>query len=85
MILFNHLQIATLNSLAYKGVTKRGLQKKLDKRIEENVALFDKLDDMVDQAKAKIDFDKLNAQYGKEAEALVSIHSFHSHFRDLVL
>ncbi|RYE33599.1 MAG: hypothetical protein EOP48_30700, partial [Sphingobacteriales bacterium] len=32
--------IASLNALAYKGITKKGLQKKLDKRTQQNVNLI---------------------------------------------
>ncbi len=53
-------RLATLNALAYKGVTKKSLQKKLDQRSTANVELFNKLDSQIDDVVKSIDFDILH-------------------------
>ena len=60
-------KIATLNSLAYKSVTKRGLQKKLDQRAQANSDLFAKLEKTVEDITTKMDFDALKNKYSIES------------------
>ena len=40
---FSNLSIAKLNDMAYKGVRKLGLQKKLDERAIKNKEYYEKL------------------------------------------
>jgi von Willebrand factor type A domain len=64
-------KIAALNAVAYsRQISKRGLRKKMDERLQANVALMDRLEDMVDRAVQKIDFDALERRYsaGEVAE-----------------
>ncbi|KAJ3427699.1 inter-alpha-trypsin inhibitor heavy chain family member [Anaeramoeba flamelloides] len=61
-------QIATLNSLAYRGITKNRLKKKLDKRVQSNVDLFEKIDKTVETIVSKIDFDKLKEREKENIE-----------------
>src|SRR5690606_29951303 len=56
-------KIATINSLAYKGITKKSLQKKLDKRVQENVNLYKKFDKFIEKAVQSLNFDQLRAKY----------------------
>jgi hypothetical protein len=65
-------KIATLNSLAYKSITKRGLKKKLDQRTQTNASLFENLEKMVESAVAQMDFDELKNQYGTNADQIGS-------------
>jgi len=52
-------KIATLNNMAFKNIKKSGIKKALDKRIQNNVNLFDKIDINVEKAIKTIDFEKL--------------------------
>jgi hypothetical protein len=44
-------------------VTKKALQKKLNERAEKNAALFEKLEDQIDEAIARIDFAALERDH----------------------
>lgn len=68
----NNDKLATLNSLAYKNITKRGLQKKLNKRVETNVQLFNDLEKKVKEATKSIDFNELNDKYNDLIEQVGS-------------
>lgn len=57
----DNLLIAQLNDVAYKAIRKQGLQKKLDERAIKNDEFFKKLDAQLDEAHAKINFDKVTA------------------------
>jgi hypothetical protein len=54
--------IATFTALAYRKVTKKGLLKKLDQRVEKNVKMYEELEDKIEQAVASVDFDALEAR-----------------------
>jgi len=52
-------QIAKLNDLAYKGVKKRGMQKKLDERALKNEQFYKKLTKQVKDVTKEFKFDSL--------------------------
>lgn len=56
-------QLAQLNDLAYKGLQKRGLQKKLDDRALKNQEYYRKLDEQVEQATKSFDFGRLREEH----------------------
>jgi hypothetical protein len=56
-------KIATLTSLAYKNITKKSIQKKLDKRVENNVVLFSNMDEKVSQLVEKMNFNEIREKY----------------------
>lgn len=60
-------KLASLNALAYKGVTKGSIQKSLDKRIIDNIESFNNLEAIAKQRVAQIDFDRLDVN---EAEKI---------------
>ena len=60
----SNVHIAQLNNLAYKGVMKSGLQKKLDERAIKNQEFYKKLDDQVAKAKTGMDFKDLREKHG---------------------
>ena len=57
-----NLKIATLNSFAYSVISNRTLKLKLDKRTQNNVELFDGIDNMVEKKKKNIDFSSLKKE-----------------------
>lgn len=64
----NNDQIAKFTALAYKKVTKKGLQKKLDQRVAKNVEIFDKLESQLQTAVSSVDFPALNARVPEDAK-----------------
>eukprot|EP01120_Amphizonella_sp_Union-15-10_P011103 TRINITY_DN4622_c0_g1_i1.p1 TRINITY_DN4622_c0_g1~~TRINITY_DN4622_c0_g1_i1.p1 ORF type:complete len:209 (+),score=43.92 TRINITY_DN4622_c0_g1_i1:107-733(+) len=63
-------KIAQLNSLAYKGITKRGLQRQLDKRVQANAEHFDTLDDKIEAAVKNINFEELQSRFKTSVDEL---------------
>ena len=57
----DNLLIAQLNDAAYKAVRKTGIQKKLDERAMKNEVTYNQLDQQLQDALKKIDFDKVTA------------------------
>jgi len=66
----SNVHIAQLNNLAYKGVMKSGLQKKLDERAIKNQEFYKKLDDQVAKAKTGMDFKDLREKHGALVDQL---------------
>jgi hypothetical protein len=56
-------KIAIINDLVYAKVTKRSLQKKLDKRVEGNVKFFENLEKENNKIIKNINFEKLRNEY----------------------
>jgi hypothetical protein len=75
----NH-NIATLNSLAYRDITKKGLQKKLDKRTQQNLNLVNEVYEKVTQIVSELDMANLNEKYKdlneKLGNCVISCNSF---------
>ena len=61
-------KIATLNSLAYRSITKRGFQKKLDQRAQANVSLFEKSEQIVNEYVNSLNFTQLRQEFESEAD-----------------
>lgn len=61
----SNVHIAQLNNLAYKGVMKQGLQKKLDERAIKNQEHYKKLDEQVEKAKEKFDLKALREKHAQ--------------------
>ena len=59
----DNLLLAQLNDVAYRAIRKAGIQKKLDERAIKNEDMFKKLDVQLEQASAKIDFDKIEVDF----------------------
>ena len=59
----NNHKIATLNAMAYRNITKKGLQKKLNKRTQQNVGLMNETIEKLKTATKEIDFKDLEAKY----------------------
>ena len=57
-----NLKIAVLNSFAYGVFSNRTLKLKLDKRSQNNVELFDEIDNVVEKKKKNIDFRNLKRE-----------------------
>jgi hypothetical protein len=53
-------KIATLNNLAYKNITKKSLEKKLNKRADTNVSLFEKNEKDIEKIVQNINFESLS-------------------------
>ena len=72
--------IASLNSLAYKNITKRGLQKKLDKRALGNINMINNIYTTVDEIVSDYNFDALKEKYADLSSSLgdcvISCNSF---------
>lgn len=66
--LINNDKVAALNALAYRKVTKKGLQRKLDARTQNNVGVINKAYDTVKELTSKFDFKDMEDRYGKLAE-----------------
>ena len=54
--------------MAYKGLQKKGLQKKLDERAIKNKEFYKKLDQQVEEAAKHFDFKKLREEHKELAE-----------------
>jgi hypothetical protein len=65
-------QIAKLNDLAYKGVKKRGMQKKLDERSLKNEQYYRKLTKQVKEVINKFDIPSLTEKHKDLAELMGS-------------
>jgi len=72
--------IANLNALAYKGITKKGLQKKLDKRTQQNVNLINDVYEKVNKIVEGYDMNHLRTKYSelsdKLGDCVLSCNSF---------
>lgn len=68
--LINNDKVAALNALAYRKVTKKGLQRKLDARTQNNVGVINKVYDTVKDITSKLDYNDLTQKYGKLAEQI---------------
>ncbi|KAG2382423.1 hypothetical protein C9374_005625 [Naegleria lovaniensis] len=77
-------KIATLNSLAYRSITKRSLQKKLDQRAQANVALFEKSEQFVKEYVNSLNFTQLRQEFESEADQLGSCFITCSNWIDLL-
>jgi len=66
----NNHKIATLNAMAYKNITKKGLQNKLNKRTQQNVGMMNEIAEKMRAATRGIDFKDLEA---KQAELSAKI------------
>ncbi|KAJ5068179.1 hypothetical protein M0811_12515 [Anaeramoeba ignava] len=60
--------IARLNAMAYRRITKQGLRKKLDKRMEANVKLFEDIEKKVEQITDNYDFEEMKEKYKEQIE-----------------
>lgn len=60
----NNDKVAALNALAYRKVTKKGLQRKLDARTTNNIGVINKAYDVVKEATSKMNFNELQEKYG---------------------
>jgi len=65
-------QIAKLNDLAYKGVKKRGMQKKLDERSLKNEKYYKNLTKQVKDATKSINVEELSKKYRELADMMGS-------------
>lgn len=70
--LINNDKVAALNALAYRKVTKKGLQRKLDARTQNNVGVINKVYDTVKDITSKLDYNDLTQKYAKLAEQIGS-------------
>ncbi len=68
----NNDKVAALNAMAYRKVTKKGLQRKLDARTANNVGVINKAYDVVKEAVGKMDFQALTEKYGVLADKIGS-------------
>lgn len=59
-------KIASFTALAYKKVTKKGLQKKLDQRVLKNVEVFEQLEGQIQAAVRSVDVDALQSSTSEE-------------------
>jgi hypothetical protein len=57
-----NMKIAVLNNFAYSVFSNRTLKLKLDKRSQNNVELFDEIDNVVEKKKKNIDFNSLKKE-----------------------
>jgi hypothetical protein len=62
--------IASLNALAYRNITKKGLQKKLDKRTQKNVNLINDVYGNISKIVAKYDIPDLEKKYEDLSEKI---------------
>jgi hypothetical protein len=53
-------KIASLNNFAYRVIANRTLKLKLDKRTQDNIDLFDKMESIIEKKTRNIDFKSLN-------------------------
>jgi len=65
-------QIAKLNDLAYKGVKKRGMQKKLDERSLKNEKYYKNLTKQVKDVAKSINVEELSKKYRELADMMGS-------------
>lgn len=76
----NNDKIASLNALAYRKMAKKGLQKKLDVRTQNNISVINDVYQKVKDISAKIDFQDLTSRYGdlskKIGECIYSANNF---------
>ena len=63
-------KIANLNSLAYRSITKRSLQKKLDQRAQNNVELFEKAEEIIKNSVDTMNFEEIKGKYSKQADEI---------------
>jgi hypothetical protein len=61
-------QIAQLNSMAYRDVTRKALLKKLDKRAHKSVPIINEAFEKVKEISSQIDTNALNEKYSELAE-----------------
>jgi hypothetical protein len=66
----NNDKVAALNALAYRKVTKKGLQRKLDARTQNNIGVINKAYDVVKEATSKMNFNELQNKYGDLADKI---------------
>ena len=63
-------KIANLNTLAYRSITKRSLQKKLDLRAQANVELFEQAENIIQESVDSMNFTEIKEKYSKQAEEI---------------
>lgn len=68
----NNDKVAALNAMAYRKVTKKALQRKLDARTQNNIGVINKAYDVVKDATSKMNFNELQEKYGGLAEKIGS-------------
>ena len=62
--------IASLNALAYRNITKKGLQKKLDQRTQNNVNLINDVYSKITNIVSKLDGEELQKKYADLSEQI---------------
>ena len=79
-------KIASLNALAYRKMAKKGLQKKMDVRTQNNVSVINKVYEVVKESALKIDYDSLYKNHGdlckKIGECIYSANNFIEALKD---
>jgi len=59
-----------LNALAYRNITKKGLQKKLDQRTQNNVNLINDVYSKITNIVSKLDGEELQKKYADLSEQI---------------
>ena len=62
--------IAQLNDLAFKGIRKAGVQKKMDERSIKNESHFKKLNDQIKKLAKKVDKEDLSKKYKEKIDRI---------------